>query len=382
MIKDATLRLGSSVFSEDKMSTLKKTVLHSLHREMGAKMIAFGDWDMPVNYGSQIEEHKKVRSHVGMFDVCHMTVIDLKGLKIRSFLSYLLANNVEKLKEVGQALYTCMLRPEGGIIDDLIVYFMEDNFFRLVVNAGTTDKDIKWLKEIAPKFDVEVIPRFDLGMIAVQGPSSRSLASSLFPKDLAERANQLTPFRSVVTEDWFVARTGYTGEDGFEIVLPQEKIVDLWRALAAAGVQPCGLGARDTLRLEAGMHLYGTDMDESTSPLESGLEWTVASDGERNFVGKSALEAQKESGKIRNFIAIILEDRGILRSHQKIFSGGVEIGETTSGGFSPTLQRSIGLARVSCLYEEPLFVEIRNKKFPVRKVKAPFVRNGEIKINI
>ncbi len=364
------------------MSTLKKTILNESHRNMGAKMVAFGEWDMPVNYGSQINEHNLVRSQAGMFDVCHMTVVDLKGPKVKSFLSYLLANDVAKLKEKGQALYTCMLRPEGGIIDDLIVYFIEDDFFRIVVNAGTTEKDINWIKEIAKQFSVEVLPRFDLGMIAIQGPSARSEASKLFSTKLRNATNDLPSFYSVSDADWFVARTGYTGEDGFEIILPQEKTKKLWDDLYSSGLQPCGLGARDTLRLEAGMHLYGTDMDESTTPLDSGLNWTVSFDKNRNFIGRSALEAQKREGNVRKFIAIILEDKGVLRSHQKIFNSNDQVGEVTSGGFSPTLQRSIGLARMSFKYDEALTVEIRNNKFSVRSVKAPFVRNGSIKIEV
>ena len=360
------------------MGADKKTVLNAVHREMGARMVPFGGWDMPVHYGSQIEEHHAVRRDAGMFDVCHMTVVDLHGERVRDFLRYLLANDVNKLQASGRALYSCMLNPEGGVIDDLITYYLADDWFRMVINAGTTEKDIAWLREQAPAFGVRVEPRFDLGMIAVQGPNAREKAGPLLPEGLREAAAALKPFHAAVEGDWFVGRTGYTGEDGYEIVLPEA----LWRALAQAGVRPCGLGARDTLRLEAGMNLYGQDMDESVSPLAAGLGWTVAMDDERDFIGRSALEAQKAAGGIPRFVGVLLEGRGVLRGHQKLFDGEREVGEITSGGFSPTLERSIGFARIARDAGEALSVEIRGKRLPLRVVKLPFVRHGQAQIEI
>ncbi len=364
------------------MGADKKTVLNAVHREMGARMVPFGGWDMPVHYGSQIEEHHAVRRDAGMFDVCHMTVIDLRGPRVREFLSHLLANDVAKLKTPGKALYSCMLNPEGGVIDDLIVYYMADDWFRMVVNAGTTEKDIAWISNRALDYDVRVEPRFDLGMIAVQGPQAREKALPLLPEGLREQAAGLPPFQAATDGRWFVGRTGYTGEDGFEIVLPESETEALWRALAEAGVRPCGLGARDTLRLEAGMNLYGQDMDETVSPLASGLAWTVAMKDERDFIGRAALEAERAAGGIPRFIGVLLEGRGVLRGHQKIFDGEREVGEITSGGFSPTLERSIGFARVAADAGDALSVEIRGKRLPLRQVRLPFVRHGQPQIDL
>jgi aminomethyltransferase len=361
----------------------KKTVLNETHREMGARMVPFGGWDMPVNYGSQIEEHHAVRTDAGMFDVCHMTVIDLRGAGARPLLRYLLANDVDKLKTAGKALYSCMLGPDAGVIDDLIVYFMTEDWFRMVVNAATTDNDLAWIREVARPFDVEVLPRFDLGMIAVQGPNARAKAEALLPDDLRAAAMALKPFNAATAGDWFVGRTGYTGEDGFEVVLPEAEAPAFWRALAAAGVRPCGLGARDTLRLEAGMNLYGTDMDETQSPLGSGLSWTVALEpADRDFIGRSALEKQKAAGSLPRFVGLVLEGKGVLRGHQKLYDGDLEVGEVTSGGFSPTLERSIAMARVDAEAGDSLTVDIRGRRIPVRRVKMPFVRNGAACIEI
>ena len=326
----------------------KKTVLNETHRDMGARMVPFGGWDMPVNYGSQIEEHHAVRRDAGMFDICHMTVIDLRGARVRAFLQHLLANDVGKLKTPGKALYSCMLQADGGVIDDLIVYFLSEDWFRMVVNAATTEKDVAWIQAEAKAYDVAVEPRYDVGMIAVQGPNARARAEALLPADVRADAMALKPFSAAHAGDWFIGRTGYTGEDGFELMLPEAETPALWRALADAGVKPCGLGARDTLRLEAGMNLYGSDMDETLTPLESGLGWTVAWEpAERDFIGRSALEKQKSAGSLATFTGLVLEGKGVLRGHQKIFDGEREVGEITSGGFSPTLERSIAMARLA-----------------------------------
>jgi aminomethyltransferase len=354
-----------------------RTPLYDSHLAAHARMVDFGGWDMPVNYGSQIEEHHVVRRDAGMFDVSHMCVVDLAGNRTRDFLRHLLANDVAKLKVPGKALYSCMLNEAGGVIDDLIAYFLSESSFRLVVNAGTRDKDIAWISSHAKAFGVTVTPRTDLAMIAVQGPNARSKAATLLG-DHATAALQVPAFSGAQFCNYFVARTGYTGEDGWEIMLAATEAPAFWQKLIAAGVAPCGLGARDTLRLEAGMNLYGNDMDESVSPLESGLTWTVAFEpADRAFIGRPALEAQRARGNLRRFVGLVLEDRGVLRGHQKVIAGSAGEGELTSGTFSPTLERSIGFARVPAGTGPTVQVDIRGKLLPARVVKLSFVRNGK-----
>jgi aminomethyltransferase len=356
----------------------KKTVLFDLHRQMGGRMVSFGGWDMPLHYGSQLEEHHAVRRAAGMFDVSHMTVVDIEGPEARPFLRHLLANDVARLTQPGKALYSCMLNSEGGVIDDLITYFLDAGWYRMVVNAATTEKDLAWLQPQAADFAVTVTPRRDLAMVAVQGPQARQRALPLLPAGLQTQASELKPFFATHGDDWFVGRTGYTGEDGFEVMLPAAEAAGFWQRLADAGVAPCGLGARDTLRLEAGMNLYGSDMDEETSPLEAGLGWTIAWEpAERDFIGRAMLEAKRETAGLRRFVGLVLEGRGVLRNHQKLFLGEQEIGEITSGGFAPTLERSIALARVAPEIGKGGEVEIRGKRVPVRVVNPPFVRNGK-----
>jgi len=359
-----------------------RTPLYDTHLARGARMVDFGGWDMPVHYGSQVEEHHAVRRDAGMFDVSHMCAVDLRGGRTREFLAGLLANDVGRLTEKGKALYSCMLREDGGVLDDLIVYFLEDDWFRLVVNAGTAEKDIAWISGRAGDFGVEVTPRRDLALVAVQGPNARAKAAPCLPASCREAAMALGPFYAAPCGDWLVARTGYTGEDGFEVILPAGEVVAFWASLAAAGVVPCGLGARDTLRLEAGMNLYGSDMDESVTPLESGLAWTVAMKDERRFVGREALEAQKSAGVPRKLVGLLLEGRGVLRAHQKVQVPGGGEGELTSGTYSPTLERSIGLARVPAGTGERVQVDIRGKLLDARVVKPPFVRHGKAMIEI
>jgi aminomethyltransferase len=341
-------------------------------------MVDFGGWDMPVHYGSQIEEHHAVRSGAGLFDVSHMQVVDLEGTDARGLLRRAIANNVDKLKSPGKALYSCMLTDEGGVVDDLIVYLVRDDFLRLVVNAGTADKDLAWLRALRERWGLqaEITPRTDLAIVAVQGPRAREIFWQAFPAAKAASA-ALAPFSAAMAGDLMVARTGYTGEDGFEIVLPANAAVLAWQALVAAGARPAGLGARDTLRLEAGMNLYGQDMDERVSPLDAGLAWTVDLTGERDFVGRKALEAR---GKRHEFLGLVLLDGGgVLRAHQKV-AGERGEGEVTSGTFSPTLSKSIGLARLP-LGTRPgdtVRVQVRDRQLSARVVKAPFVRNGKI----
>lgn len=367
----------------------KKTPLYQAHVDAGAKMVDFGGWDMPIHYGSQLDEHRLVRRDAGMFDVSHMRIVDLDGGGAGALLRRVLANNVDKLKSPGKALYTCMLNPEGGIIDDLIAYRMRDDWFRLVVNAATADGDLDWLRSKAEGFaDVRIQPRTDLAMIAVQGPNSRDKALNavdalLGPAAAASvrgSASVLDPFSGTEAEGLFIARTGYTGEDGFEIAVDASQCMGLWAALLAAGVGPCGLGARDTLRLEAGMNLYGSDMDQTTTPLESGLGWTVGWEPpEREFIGRAALEAQRSQGVTRKLVGLLLLERGVLRGHQKVYCADGGAGDITSGSFSPTLSRSIAFARVPAGVGtgDVCQVDVRGKRLDVRVVKYPFVRNGK-----
>ena len=355
----------------------QKTVLNDAHRRLGARMVDFGGWDMPLNYGSQIDEHHQVRRDAGMFDVSHMTVVDLSGERCRDFLRHLVANNVDRLKGDGRALYTCMLNADGGVIDDLIVYRRGDNDWRLVVNAATRDKDLAWIAEQAAAFDVVVMERPELAMIAVQGPNARDKAMSVLPESERAAIEALPRFAAHGFGDWFVARTGYTGEDGFEIVLPESEAEAFWQALLDAGVQPAGLGARDTLRLEAGMNLYGQDMDESTTPLEAALAWTVAWEpADRDFIGRAALQAQKAAGVPRRMVALVMDERGVLRHGQRVITDAGD-GEILSGSFSPTIGKAIAFARVPAGAGDELKVDIRGRELPLRRVKAPFVRDGK-----
>ena len=358
---------------------LKTTPLNALHRDMGARMVDFGGWEMPLHYGSQIEEHHCVRRDCGMFDVSHMRAIDVRGAGSRALLSYVLANNVDRLREPGKALYSCMLNADGGVRDDLIAYFFGDDWFRLVVNAGTADKDYAWLtaQRDARANNATLTARGDLAIIAVQGPHARGKVFQAMPCVEAVGA-RLVYFSAAHCGEIMLARTGYTGEDGFEIVLPAVQAAALWQKLHALGVATAGLGARDTLRLEAGMNLYGQDMDESTTPLESGLAWTVDMETARDFIGKSALQTALPA---RRALGLVLLDKGVMRSHQAVQTapGG---GAITSGGFGPTLDRSIALARLPGAVKpgDEVKVEVRDRWLRARVVKPPFVRNGKVLI--
>ena len=353
---------------------LKHTPLNAIHRRMGAKMVDFGGWDMPVNYGSQIEEHHQVRRDAGMFDVCHMLVVDVRGDDVRGFLRGLVANNVDKLKVSGKALYACMLNPDGGVIDDLIIYFMTEDWFRIVVNAGTADKDVAWMQKQAEGRGLSITPRRDLAMIAVQGSNARARVWAAIPGSQAV-TEAMKPFNAVAFQQYFIARTGYTGEDGFEVILPAPEAEAMWQRLADLGVKPIGLGARDTLRLEAGMNLYGQDMDETTNPLESGLAWTVDLQSPRDFIGKAALQSRDINYQL---VGLVLLDKGVLRAHQTVHTKH-GAGEITSGTFSPTLEQSIALARIplGIAPGAEVDVAIRDKKLKAKVVTYPFARNGQ-----
>lgn len=356
---------------------MRQTPLHPAHRAAGARLVDFAGWEMPLHYGSQLAEHHAVRRDAGMFDTSHMLAIDLEGAGARDFLRGALANDVARLKQPGKALYSCMLNEAGGVLDDLIVYFLREDLFRVIVNAGTADQDLAWLEGLraqrAPRLALR--PRRDLAMIAVQGPKAREKTWRALP-DLKNASEPLGAFFGAQAGDAFIARTGYTGEDGFELLLPAAGAPQAWQRLAAAGVRPCGLGARDTLRLEAGMNLYGQDMDESVTPLEAGLAWTVALDGTRDFVGKAALVANKPA---RELTGLVLPGRGgVLRGRQKVRTAAGE-GEITSGGFAPTLGTSIALARLPAGIApgSSVQVEVRGRWLDARVVRPPFVRRGK-----
>ncbi|EJI86098.1 glycine cleavage system aminomethyltransferase T [Alishewanella aestuarii B11] len=354
----------------------QKTVLHASHLAAGAKMVDFFGWEMPINYGSQIEEHHAVRQDAGMFDVSHMTIVDLTGANTRNFLRYLLANDVVKLTTLGKALYSGMLNSAGGVIDDLIVYFLQEDFFRLVVNSATREKDLAHINAEAKAFNVTVTERPEFAMIAVQGPNAKAKVATLLTAGQQAAVAGMKPFFGVQAGDLFIATTGYTGEDGYEIALPNEQAADFWQQLLNAGVKPCGLGARDTLRLEAGMNLYGQDMDESVSPLAANMGWTIAWEpSDRNFIGRTALEQAKAAGTAK-LVGLVMEQKGVLRHGQKVITAAGE-GEITSGTFSPTLGFSIALARVPAATGDTAEVDIRGKLVPVKVVKPAFVRMGK-----
>lgn len=355
---------------------MKRTPLYQEHLEANGKMVPFAGWEMPIHYGSQLDEHHAVRQDAGMFDVSHMCIIDIMGSEVRPYLRYLLANNIDKLKTPGKALYSCMLNADGHVIDDLIVYKVNDNHYRTVVNAGTWEKDLKWMQHHAQSFDLALTQRAQDSIIAIQGPNAIEKVCAVLP-DFSEALQSLKVFQGIAYQDWWIARTGYTGEDGLEIMLPNKEAIDFWQQLLNHGVTPCGLGARDTLRLEAGMNLYGQDMDETTSPLESGLDWTIAFEpAERNFIGRELLTHQKETGLKQQLVGIMLDDRGVLRHGQRVVTAEGE-GLTTSGTFSPTLKQAIALARLPLPIPSRCRVEIRGKLLPATVVKIPFVRKGQ-----
>ena len=357
---------------------IAKTPLHACHQALGARMVDFHGWEMPLHYGSQLDEHHAIRKHAGMFDVSHMTVVDVLGAGGRQFLRKLLTNDVDQLQHAGRALYTCMCNEHGGIIDDLIVYQRTPDNYRLVLNSATRTRDLAWIREKITGFSAGLQERAELAMLAVQGPEAIKTTLSILNPAQIDAISTLTYFECVDVNDWFFARTGYTGEDGLEIILPQNEIATLWSSLINAGVKPCGLAARDTLRLEAGMLLYGQDMDESTSPLESGLGWVVKLQPEdRDFIGMGALISQKQQGLKRKLVGLTLEGKGIMRSGQRVIVDGHFDGVITSGTYSPTLAKSIAFARVPTETGSEVIVDIRGKLFAANVGKPRFVKHGE-----
>lgn len=353
----------------------KQTPLFNAHLALNAKMVDFAGWSMPLHYGSQLNEHQKVRHDVGLFDVSHMGVIDVKGAGTLAFLRFVLANDVAKLKNKGDALYSCLLNPQGGVIDDLIAYRLSEDYFRLVVNAGCRDKDYQWLTAQTKSFEVTLSWRDDLCLLALQGPNALDHLSDCFDATVVQQVKSLKPFQSLCVGNTVIARTGYTGEAGVEIMLPDDQAVQMWNCFIEHGVQPCGLGARDTLRLEAGYNLYGHDMTETTSPWISNLSWTVAlKDETRDFIGKKALLEEKNAGVSQQLIGLRMLEKGVMRDHQKVKLTDTTFGEITSGGFSPTLGYSIAMARVPKSDAVHAFVERRDQWVQVEIVSLPFVK--------
>ena len=352
----------------------QRTPLYEVHLQLGARMVPFAGWEMPVQYSSVLDEHHAVRRHAGVFDVSHMTRLEIDDATARPLLRRLFANDLERLAP-GQAMYTAMLDEQGGILDDVIVYAplaATPHLWRIVVNSATHDKDIAWLQRHLPTLVVR--ERRDLAMLAIQGPAARALLADLLTPAAAQVVCDLAPFHGDAVGELFIARTGYTGEDGVELMLPAAPAVDLLKRLVAAGVQACGLAARDTLRLEAGMNLYGSDMGEQNTPLTSNMAWTVRF--EHEFIGRAALLAQQQAGLGEALTGLLLEERGVLRAHMPVHLPDGRRGETTSGSFSPTLERSIALARLPLPLPETVEVEVRGRRLRARVVAPPFVRQG------
>tara|TARA_R110002110_G_scaffold65206_1_gene179891 strand:- start:39457 stop:40572 length:1116 start_codon:yes stop_codon:yes gene_type:complete len=365
---------------------LKRTPLFEQHLALGAKMVPFAGWEMPLQYGSLVEEHHMVRKMAGVFDVSHMRAVDIEGAQASAFLRYLLANNISKLKENGQALYGCMLNHQAKILDDLITYRIKDDYYRIVINAGTTENDLDWIKTNAVSFQVEITPRYDLAMLAIQGPEAFAKLKTLLPQTFYQSIEALRPFKTLMHDNWMVARTGYTGEDGVEILLPNEDATQFWNLLIEAGVAPIGLGARDTLRLEAGLNLYGQDMDDTVTPLTSNLAWTVdTKDVDRDFIGKAAYLQQKDQDAKEKLVGVVLADKGVLRPNMKVYqdqAGTQQIGMLTSGTFSPTLSVGIGFARIHSQEEDTCWVAMRGKTIQAKIIRPPFLKAGKANFDI
>ena len=355
-------------------SELKKTPLYQNYVDSGAKIVEFGGWAMPVQFTSIKEEHNAVRYEVGMFDVSHMGEISIKGNDASKFVQYLLSNDTNNLTDT-KAQYTALCNEEGGIIDDLVTYKIGDNDYLLIVNAANTDKDFAWVQKHAPKFDVEVSNVSNqFGQLAVQGPKARDLVSGLVDIDVSEM--KPFDFQQNVTlfgKNVILSQSGYTGEDGFEIYCEAKDTVDIWNGFIEHNVVPCGLGARDTLRLEAGLPLHGQDLTESITPYEGGIAFAAKPLIEEDFIGKSVLKDQKENGSERRTVGLELLDKGIARTGYPVLDlDGNEIGEVTSGTQAPSSGKSIAMAiikRDEFEMGRELLVQVRKRQFKARIVK-------------
>ena len=372
-------------------TTLNRTPFYQSHLDSNGKIVDFSGWELPIHYGSQIQEHEAVRTDAGMFDVSHMVVTDIEGSDAKAWLQKLLANDISKAKFVGKAIYSAMLNDQGGIIDDLIVYRMNDaeTQYRIVSNAATRDKDLAQFNKVAQSFNVTITERPELAMLAVQGPNALAKLATAKPA-WAETLSGLKPFvgkdlTEIEGNDWFVAKTGYTGEDGVEVILPAEAAGAFFSLLKENGIVPAGLGARDTLRLEAGMNLYGHEMDETINPYECGMAWTLAIKDERDFVGRQAMQAKQAQaladGSDVMQVGLVLEGRGVLREGMTVTLANGKTGTITSGTFSPSLKHSIAIARIPTTEDNSAQVDIRGTATPVRIISLPFVRNGKKQFN-
>lgn len=356
----------------------QRTALYDLHQALGARMVEIDGWEMPLHYGSQVDDHLQVRQDCGLFDTSHMTIIDVCGADAREYLQHLLANDVARLHSNGEALYSAMLNEQGGVIDDLLVYWTYFGY-RLVSSTADYEKSLHWMQRQAEGLHVCLRLRDDLSILSIQGPRARSRIAEQLSSHHTELIHSLAPFQGRFEGDWFIARTQYTGEDGLEIMLPAEDAVPLFNDLVGAGISPVGLGALETLRLEAGVNQYGQEIHERVTPLEANMDWSIAwLPSSRNFIGREALEAQRQQGPARKLVGLVLEERGQLRANQVVRICDDSQGKVTSGGFSPTLERPIALARVPVETGDRAEVEIRGKWLPVRVVKPAFVRQGKI----
>ena len=355
---------------------MNKTPLNNAHIELGAKMVNFSHWEMPISYTSLIEEHHAVSNTAGVFDVSHMSIFDFNGGDQVAFFEKIFANDIKKISNQDKAIYGALLNEEGGILDDLIIYHANEKF-RLVSNCSTREQNRQWYEKHAVEFGVEVVERSDMGILAIQGPDALSKILSI--DGINPQVNNLQSFGCMFDGDKLYARTGYTGEDGLEIIVPSVDINQFWDQALRLGCTPIGLGARDTLRLEAGLNLYGNDMTIENHPYESNLGWTIdMTDENRQFIGKQALLSIDQS-KSQKIVGIILRDKGVLRSGYEVIHDEGK-GVVLSGSYSPTLQSSIGLARVDQGYKKDGKVMIRNKMLNIDFVSPRFIERGKISI--
>ncbi len=366
---------------------LKQTPLNSAHRQLGARMVDFGGWDMPVQYpAGTIEEHLRTRNHAGLFDVSHMGEVDVRGADAIAFVNRITSNDVSKLVD-GQAQYSALTTPQGTVIDDLLVYRLKADHLLLVVNASTTEKDWEWIKSHHSSESVELKNvSADYCQLALQGPDAQAILQKLTDVPLAEiKYYHFTPGR-VDGIDGIVSRTGYTGEDGFEVYAPADRAEQLWNKILDAGdsgspigVLPCGLAARNTLRLEAGMALYGNDIDDTTTLLEANLGWICKLD-KGDFTGREALAQQKQEGVKRKLVGFEVTERGIARDHQDVIINGERVGQVTSGSPAPFLKKNIGLAYVPVEFAnvgQQIQVDVRGKLVGAQIVKTPFYKRAK-----
>jgi len=356
----------------------RKTPLYDIHVNLGARIVNFSGWLMPVQYESIIKEHEAVRSNAGVFDISHMGEFLLKGKDVIPFLQYIMINDL-KLLEISKGQYSCMCYENGTVVDDLFYYEEREDLFRIIVNAGNIEKDFKWLNNHIKDYDVNVQDlSSERSRLAFQGPKTDDLLQPLVDVDLSEIKRFYFKYCNLKHIPIFIARTGYTGERGFEISFDKKNSEEIWNNLVNTGASPAGLGARDSLRLEACYSLYGHEISDTITPIEAGLNWLVKPKEGIEYLGKQVLMKQKSEGTERILVALNLLDKGIIRENYKLFKNGNEIGYVTSGGYSPTLKKTIGLGLVKSQYKEvgtELEIEIRGKLLKGIIVSIPFYRN-------